>query len=266
MNTIAEVRTFTQSVEDKGEWEGEPVEGFVVRCTVADSDASVSLETDLNNLSLSPPAPVERTKNGKIKQVLPPKPLVPPPYPPGSPFFFKVKFEQPYLRYRGFREITKALLPLLDPLVPSNPQNPDSKPQPRREIKLPRSKLQDPESILYEVWCRRVMETNPEWFEGIKKGKGIVAVREKFLEWCETEEGAAELREGRETFGGRGGKGDGMKGEDGKKRGVDGWGKTIVFPVAVPGCGESCLLSVEYLRGTEGKGSRRPREKRGRVR
>lgn len=242
MNTLAEVRSFTQSVEDKGEWEGEPVEGFVVRCTVApppNNDAS--LETDLDNLSLTastpPAAPVERTKNGKIKQTLPPKPLVPPPYPSGSPFFFKIKFEQPYLRYRGFREITKALLPLLEPLVPSDSKNPLNQPQ-KKEVKVPRSKLQDPESVLYESWCRRVMETNPEWFEGIKKGKGIVAVRERFLEWCETEEGSGELTEAREKFDGRGGKGETMKGEDGKKRGEEGWGKTILFPVAVPGCGE----------------------------
>ncbi len=33
-----------------------------------------------------------------------------PPYLDGSSFFFKVKFDEPYMMYRGWREITKSLL------------------------------------------------------------------------------------------------------------------------------------------------------------
>ena len=38
------------------------------------------------------------------------KPAALSPYPAGSSFFFKVKFDEPYLMYRDWREVTKVLL------------------------------------------------------------------------------------------------------------------------------------------------------------
>lgn len=41
---MEEVRKFTDGVEERGEWEGQPVEGFVVRCTVKEEPAAAAVE------------------------------------------------------------------------------------------------------------------------------------------------------------------------------------------------------------------------------
>ena len=80
LKTIPEVKAFTEEIGRKGSWNGEPLEGFVVRTHVTE-----------------PP-----TKGDKPPSASP--------YPPGSSFFFKVKFDEPYMMYRDWREVTKILL------------------------------------------------------------------------------------------------------------------------------------------------------------
>lgn len=121
--------------------------------------------------------------------------------------------------------------------VTADPRKPKPKAPERKPIKLPSSKLQEPESVLYERWCRISMETHSEWFEGIKRGKGIVAARERFLAWLGTEEGkqaTMDEKERRRAAGGWKTETRGAKAE----RGKNGWGKTLIIPIAVPGCGE----------------------------
>lgn len=275
MSSLKEVRQFTREVEEKGAWEGEAIEGFVVRCIVGPSGAksdqaepdpkalatsaqpSTDIEDGVGRLVLgqqekhiaSPPvvSSVTRSKSDVTASLKPPTSLrsrqLSPPYPPNSTFFFKIKFNQPYLLYRNFREITNILLPLLDappisqsPAIdsPVDPQKPPSKPKKIKSVEVPRTKLQDIDSQAYERWCRESMVQHPEWFQGISRGKGIVAARERFLEWKLSEEGrsvynqlALELRK----------KGKVVPGEVRGDRGKDGWGKTLIVPIAVPGCG-----------------------------
>ena len=76
----------------------------------------------------------------------------------GHAFFFKVKYDNPYLMYREWRELTKGLL---------------SGKSPRHRYDLTR---------LYEQWCREKIKSDPRLFEGYKHNKGIIKVRKLFLE------------------------------------------------------------------------------------
>jgi len=186
--TLAEVRAFTDKIADGGEWEGDMIEGFVIRCTVKPSSAP-----------------------GK------------PPYRTGAPFFFKVKFDEPYLLYRQWREITRALLPMLDTDIDKNKQ---------AEVwKRVRTKVRRQEVAVYADWCVDEMKRNPKLFGGYERG--VVRVREVFLRWIEhdgenewaaAKDGRYKLRAGTE-----------------KKPELDRSSfprKYIIVPIAVPGCGE----------------------------
>jgi len=112
------------------------------------------------------------------------------------------------MMYRDWREITKSLL---------------SKGESAR---LPKNKMARPETKTYVAWVKGEIKRNPSLFEGYTKGHGIIATRERFLVWLETDEGkrgkrkAETDKEARQT--------------PGKEL-----GKTIIMPIAVPGVGTS---------------------------
>ena len=179
--SVQDVRTFTDEVGRSGTWNGEALEGFVVRTTVRSSSL--------------PSGPTDRRDASDV----------PPPYADGSSFFFKVKFDEPYMMYRDWREITKALLA-------------------RGEgVKLPKSKMARPETMVYVKWVKEEIKKHPELFDGYTKGHGIIATRERFLRWLETAEGKSdkEVESAEEV----------PVASDKK------FGKTIIMPIAVPGVG-----------------------------
>ena len=180
LNNIDEVKSFTSECAETGQWNGEAVEGFVVRTHVTKSPLGKGKSRDAS------------------------------PYAPGSSFFFKVKFDEPYMMYREWRELTKSLLSSKGGVSLA---------------KLPKSKLKRPETKLYVTWVIEEIKKDPESFQDYTKGKGIIATREKFLKWLEADQGKAQL-ENVAT--------EGVSvGDQGKQ-----FGKTIILPVAVPGCGE----------------------------
>jgi len=73
--------------------------------------------------------------------------------------------------YRDWREITKSFL---------------SKGE---SAKLPKNKMARPETKTYIAWVKGDTKKNLGLFEGYMKGHGIIATRERFLEWLETDEG-----------------------------------------------------------------------------
>ncbi|CAJ0908912.1 10952_t:CDS:2, partial [Entrophospora sp. SA101] len=75
----------------------------------------------------------------------------------GECFFFKVKYEEPYLMYRELREVTKAII--------------NGKP-PRFKYKLTQE---------YNVWVKEKLKTEPDIFKGYLKNQGIFRIREMFL-------------------------------------------------------------------------------------
>lgn len=125
----------------------------------------------------------------------------------GEPFFWKVKYDEPYLMYREWRELTRKLLASY----------------PETEVRP--GKLRNEESRLYLWWVEREIRKDVGRFESWKVGKGIIRTREEFLEWAKGDEARGVRRQlGQEE-----------KEEDRVARTFD---RTLVVPVAVQGCGE----------------------------
>ncbi|KAF8132467.1 RNA ligase-domain-containing protein [Boletus edulis] len=183
-DTLAEVKDFTDEIAKTGEWKGEPLEGFVVRAGIVD--------------------PKSRTTSRDKR----------PPYPTGSSFFFKVKFDEPYMMYRDWREITKSLLSTKGSL--SN-------------AKLPKSKMAREETRVYVKWVKNEIKTNRSAFQGYTQGKGIIATRERFLRWLGTDQGKlSDVEEADQA--------------------VKEFGKTVIMPVAIPGCGKTAVsIALAHL-------------------
>ncbi|CAG8595777.1 9769_t:CDS:2 [Funneliformis mosseae] len=87
----------------------------------------------------------------------------------GQDFFFKVKYDEPYLMYREWREITKALL---------------SKRNPKTTYTLSRHYLE---------WVKERIIKQPELFNGYQQNHGIFRVRDMFLEYWKNKFGAEEI-------------------------------------------------------------------------
>ncbi|KAI6101536.1 RNA ligase-domain-containing protein [Pisolithus croceorrhizus] len=188
LNSISEVRAFTDEVAKTGNWRGEPLEGFVVRTQITD------------------PKPGSTVRDRR------------PPYPTGSSFLFKVKFDEPYMMYRDWREVTKILLSAKGPLIEAN---------------IPKSKLKRQETQLYVKWVKEEIKTNRAAFSEFSKGKGIISTRERFLDWMKSKEGAKDLQDLHD------------RAPQGSKL-----GKTIIVPVAIPGCGKTAVsVALAHLFG-----------------
>jgi tRNA ligase len=175
MNSIAEVESFTDKIAETGKWNGEAVEGFVVRTHVME--------------------PVDQSSGAS-------------PYPAGSTLFFKVKFDEPYMMYRDWREITKMLLSSKGPL---------------NQSRVSATRMKRPETRLYVKWVIKEIQTDRKPFEEYTKGKGIISTREKFLDWLASDEGKGRM--------------ENTKTDTGHDLDETAFGKTIIVPVAVPGSG-----------------------------
>ncbi|KAH9965570.1 RNA ligase-domain-containing protein [Lactifluus volemus] len=180
LRSIPAVKAFTDEIGSSGKWNGEALEGFVVRTTVSLPPIDGDTRSDAS------------------------------PYPPDSSFFFKVKFDEPYMMYRDWREITKLLLSRGD------------------DANLPKNKMKRPETKVYVDWVRGEIKKHPELFEGYTKGHGIIATRERFLEWLETKEGRDKQEEVATIA-------EASQPQDKQ------FGKTIIVTVAVPGVGKTAI-------------------------
>ncbi|KAI5476406.1 tRNA ligase [Pseudohyphozyma bogoriensis] len=139
----------------------------------------------------------------------------------GEAFFWKVKYDQPYLMYREWRELTRRVLA-------SYPNN-DVKP----------NKLKNEESRMYLWWVNFEIQKDVSRFDSWKTGKGIIRTREEFLKWMkgkEAKEVARSLKNKAFT-------------EVEMDAGKD-FDKTLIVPVAVQGCGKTALaLALAKLFG-----------------
>lgn len=197
LKTIPEVKAFTDEIGQTGKWKGKALEGFVVR----------------THVSSRPP-----TKGDKPANLSP--------YESGSSFFFKVKFDEPYMMYRDWREVTKSLLS--KGLSMSN---------------VPKSKLRRPETKTYVQWVINEIKKDPKPFADYTKGRGIIATRERFLKWFESPEGQ-DVFKGVKTMPSTH---QTVSKESGSTKN---FGKTIIVPVAIPGVGKtSVAVALAYLFG-----------------
>jgi len=132
----------------------------------------------------------------------------------GEAFFWKVKYDEPYLMYREWRELTRKCLTVYPNLDGVDPK-----------------KIKNSESRLYLWWVKKEMERDVGKFESWKHGKGMIKTREEFIRWEKTTEGTKARRELGEIVE--------LDEEEKRNRKFD---KTIVVPVAVQGCGKFPLL------------------------
>ena len=114
--------------------------------------------------------------------------------------------------YRDWREVTKILLSTKGPMTPAA---------------LPKSKMERTETKLYVKWVIKEIRKDRASFNGYAKGKGIIATREKFLRLLK-EKGADALEFSNEV--------------DKTDVATDEPRKTIIVPVAIPGCGAFSLF------------------------
>lgn len=121
IETIAETRQFLESVAETGAHDGRDVEGFVIRCQMSPEPNSL----------------------------------------PYRDWFFKYKFEEPYLMYRQWRECTKALI--------------SGKPA--------RYKKHIAMTEQYLLYARRRIAADPKLARDYNRNHGIIQLRNEFLEF-----------------------------------------------------------------------------------
>ncbi|KAK0556601.1 tRNA ligase [Tilletia horrida] len=278
LNSMDEVDRLTAEISKTGSWKGEAIEGFVVRTHVPSSAAS----------------------DGKEEN-----PLPRPPYAPGQEWFYKIKFEEPYLMYRDWRELTRRLLRekkdwqtktkvVVHPIHPPARITPElakppaveqasqpeadleadvgtdpkkSKTQSKKEKKAqaqekhkaaafaaqqaatteqhsddrpprPELRFKRPKTVLYVEWAYDLLhgsddgtvKPQPQFFEHFNQGKGIIALRQAFLEYLRTPDGKKRLA----ALGG-------VVDDDDRSEQAP-FDKTLIVPIGVPGCGKTSLL------------------------
>jgi tRNA ligase len=120
------------------------------------------------------------------------------------------------MMYRDWREVTKMLLSTKGPL---------------HSAKIPKSKLKRPETKLYMKWVTEEIKNDRTAFDGYNKGKGIISTRERFLQWMSGEEGRKGLQDTSQNTAE-------TTTDDSKT-----FGKTIIVPVAIPGCGANFYVT-----------------------
>ncbi|KAK6495328.1 hypothetical protein TWF481_003352 [Arthrobotrys musiformis] len=117
--TVPELKEFLEGVGESGEWNGRAVEGFVIRC---------------------------KARHG-------------PNDPEWHDWFFKYKFEEPYLMYRQWREVTKAVISGKQPKIRKHKQITEK----------------------YVAYAREQLRKDPAIGKAFANNHGIIAMRDGFL-------------------------------------------------------------------------------------
>jgi len=170
-DTVDTVRTFLEQVAESGAHEGRDVEGFVIRCRLA-SDLEMTQYND---------------------------------------WFFKYKFEEPYLMYRQWRECTKALI----------------------SGKPPKFKKHAKITEEYLLFARQRLAKDPQLAKLYQQNHGIISLRDEFLAYKNMKgSDAANIDD---SLGGDG---------SGVSRDV------VLVPIATIGCGKTTVgIALTHLFG-----------------
>jgi tRNA ligase len=172
MDDVEQVKAFLEDVAETGAHEGRDVEGFVIRCKMT------------------------HDPNKK----------------PFQDWFFKYKFEEPYLMYRQWRECTKAMIA-------------GRQPRYRKHVKITEEYLE---------YARKRLATDRHLATEYNKNHGIIALRNDFLAFKNMRGADAAAFE--ELYGG-GGK-------------TEVTGDVILVPIATIGCGKTTIaIALTHLFG-----------------
>jgi tRNA ligase len=118
-DNVKDLREFLELAAETGSYEGKDVEGFVIRCKARDTPDS----TDWHD------------------------------------WFFKYKFEEPYLMYRQWREVTKAMISGKQPTF-------------KKHVKVTKE---------YLKFAEEYFKRNPDAKDEYLNNKGIIKLRDEFL-------------------------------------------------------------------------------------
>ncbi|KXX80616.1 tRNA ligase 1 [Madurella mycetomatis] len=169
---INDVKAFLDEVAETGAHDGRDVEGFVIRCKM--------------------------THNPEVK--------------PYQDWFFKYKFEEPYLMYRQWRECTKALIAGRQPKI-------------RKHVKITEE---------YLLYARKRLAADRNLAKLYNQNHGIIKLRNDFLEYKNIK--GADAAHFEETYGG------GSATEVTRD--------IILVPIATIGCGKTTIgLALTSLFG-----------------
>ncbi|KAJ9143121.1 tRNA ligase [Pleurostoma richardsiae] len=163
MDDINEVKSFLEKVAETGAHEGRDVEGFVIRCKRFHMPAAV----------------------------------------PGQDWFFKYKFEEPYLMYRQWRECTKAII----------------------AGRVPKYKKHAKITEEYLLYARKRLAADPSLGKLYSQNHGIISLRNDFLAFKNIKGSDAAQFEN-------------VYGVDGK---AEVKGDVILVPIATIGCGKTTI-------------------------
>ncbi|KOS22546.1 tRNA ligase 1 [Escovopsis weberi] len=169
MDKVDEVRTFLEDVAKSGAHNGRDVEGFVIRCQTSEDPATI----------------------------------------PYRDWFFKYKFEEPYLMYRQWRECTKALIARKPPRY-------------KKHIRMTEE---------YLAYARKRLIEDPGMATLYNRNHGIIKLRDDFLAYKNMRGAdAAKLKETERVIL------------------LDTYRDVILTPVATIGCGKTTLaLALGHL-------------------
>ncbi|KAI5462923.1 RNA ligase-domain-containing protein [Mariannaea sp. PMI_226] len=121
MEDINQVKTFLEDAAETGSYDGRDVEGFVIRCKMSHDPSTT----------------------------------------PYRDWFFKFKFEEPYLMYRQWRECTKALIS-------------GKQPKFRKHINITQE---------YLLYARKRLAADPKLAKQYNANHGIISLRNDFLQF-----------------------------------------------------------------------------------
>ncbi|PTB38684.1 uncharacterized protein TrAFT101_006707 [Trichoderma asperellum] len=171
MEDIDQVKTFLEDVAKTGAYDGRDVEGFVIRCKMS-------------------PNPTQL---------------------PFQDWFFKYKFEEPYLMYRQWRECTKAIIA-------------GKQAKFKKHVKITEE---------YLLFARKQLAGNPKLSKEYNQNHGIIKLRDDFLAYKNINGSDAANLEGCDRV---------IMSEVTKD--------VILSPIATLGCGKTTLaLALTYLFG-----------------
>ncbi|KAF9940931.1 hypothetical protein BGZ67_006353 [Mortierella alpina] len=152
----------------------------------------------------------------------------------GRTHFFKIKYDEPYLMYREWREITKHILSVTNKAkkTPSKPHSTSSKQADAKAATVvPEEKLnlrmKYPLTKPYVEFVMDLLKTQPELFAGYNKNHGIIAIRDMFLKAWESKPSVEQ---------------DSLLKlpEVALKSGED-YQRTVIIPIATIGCGKTTV-------------------------
>lgn len=170
----------------------------------------------------------------------------------GTTHFFKIKYDEPYLMYREWREITKRLwgievkeateaakveakraaeqtrIATMEHYKPKKIVSETKEIAPVEEFKI---RMRYPLTKHYVEFVKNLIKTQPTLFAGYNKNQGIIAIRDMFLKYWESK--SAQEQDKLIT--------GAVSGADSGASTEDDFQRTVIIPIATIGCGKTTV-------------------------